>query len=153
VTIGRPTALTPEAVRTASVLAARGLPLDMIADAIGVHPKTCNRWVREAEEENADDLKKSFRSAVLEAHRNMAGQMLDCVTKSATEDRNTWAATWMLTHHPALRDQFSDAASERRAIQRTLGEVVTAIEQQPDLTDDQRTRLLLSLQARGLGSA
>ena len=79
----------------------------------------------------------------------MASDMLKCVTKAAG-DGNTWAATWMLTHHPALRDQFSDAAAERRAVQRTLSGVVAAIET-ADLTDDQRTRLLLNLQAQGLG--
>ena len=121
----------------------------MIADAIGVHRKTCHRWVREAEEDGADHLKIQFRAAVFEAHRAMASDMLKCVTKAAG-DGNTWAATWMLTHHPALRDQFSDAAAERRAVQRTLSGVVAAIET-ADLTADQRTRLLLNLQAQGLG--
>jgi hypothetical protein len=130
-------------------MAAQGLPLSMIADAIGVHRKTCHRWVREAEEPDADDLKVRFRAAVFEAHRNMAADMLNCVTKSAN-DGNTWAATWMLTHHPALRDQFSDAAAERRAVGQCLSQVVAAIEA-AGLPDDQRTRLLLNLQAQGLG--
>ena len=148
---GRPSALTPEAVRTASVLAAQGLPLNMIADAIGVHRKTCDRWVREAEDEgNTDALKTQFRAAVFEAHRNTAIEMLGCVTKSATEGGNTWAATWLLTHHPALRDQFSDAAAERRAVQRTLTGVVAAIDA-AGLSDDQRNRLLLTMQAQGIG--
>lgn len=147
---GRPSALTPEVVRTASALAAQGLPLNMIADAIGVHRKTCDRWVREAEDEgNTDTLKTQFRAAVFEAHRNTAVDMLSHVTKSA-EQGNVWAATWMLTHHPALRDQFSDAAAERRAVQRTLTGVVAAIDA-AGLSDDQRTRLLLTMQAQGIG--
>jgi hypothetical protein len=56
----------------------------------------------------------------------------------------------MLTHHPALRDQFSDAAAERRAVGQCLSQVVAAIEA-ANLPDDQRTRLLLNLQAQGLG--
>jgi hypothetical protein len=56
----------------------------------------------------------------------------------------------MLTHHPALRDQFSDAAAERRAVGQCLSQVVAAIES-ANLPDDQRTRLLLNLQAQGLG--
>ena len=137
-------------MRTASVLAARGLPLDMIADAIGVHRRTCDRWVREAQEEDADELKKSFRAAVLEAHRHMATDMLDCVTKSAG-DGNTWAATWMLTHHPALRDQFSDAAADRRIERRTMASVVAAISA-AGLPSDLERSVLLNLQARGLGA-
>jgi Mn-containing catalase len=122
----------------------------MIADAIGVHRKTCHRWVREAEDENnTDTLKTQFRAAVFEAHRNTAEEMLGHVTKSASSG-NCWAATWMLTHHPALRDHFSDAAAERRAVQRTLTGVVAAIDA-AGLTDDQRTRLLLTMQAQGVG--
>jgi DNA-binding Lrp family transcriptional regulator len=146
---GRPSTLTPQAVETASALAAEGLPLDFIADAIGVHRKTCLRWVREAEEDGADDLKIKFRSAVFAAHRNTATDLLTSIRKSAT-DGNVWAATWMLTHHPAFRDHFSDAAAERRAVQRTLTSVVVAIDA-AGLTDEQRTRLLLTMQAQGIG--
>jgi len=130
-------------------MAAEGLPLDMIADAIGVHRKTCHRWVREAEEQGADDLKVRFRAAVFEAYRNTAVAMLGCVTKSAN-DGNTWAATWMLTHHPALRDQFSDAAAERRVERRTMSAVVDAIAAAGLPVEQERT-VLLQLQARGLG--
>jgi hypothetical protein len=136
-------------VETASALAAEGLPLDFIADAIGVHRKTCLRWVREAEEDGADELKIKFRSAVFAAHRNTATALLTSIRKSATGG-NVWAATWMLTHHPAFRDHFSDAAAERRAVQRTLADVVAAIDA-AGLTDDQRNRLLLTMQAQGLG--
>ena len=131
-------------------MAAQGLPLDMIADAIGVHRKTCHRWVREAEEQDADELKVRFRAAVFEAYRNTAAEMLGCVTKSAN-DGNTWAATWMLTHHPALRDQFSDAAAERRVERRTMSAVVDAIAAAGLPVEQERT-VLLQLQARGLGS-
>jgi hypothetical protein len=137
-------------VRIANAMAAQGLPLDMIADAIGVHRKTCHRWVREAEEQDADELKVRFRAAVFEAYRNTAAEMLGCVTKSAN-DGNTWAATWMLTHHPALRDQFSDAAAERRVERRTMSAVVDAIAAAGLPVEQERT-VLLQLQARGLGS-
>jgi hypothetical protein len=130
-------------------MAAQGLPLDMIADAIGVHRKTCHRWVREAEDEDADELKVRFRAAVFEAYRNTAAEMLGCVTKSAN-DGNTWAATWMLTHHPALRDQFSDAAADRRVERRTMSAVVDAIAAAGLPVEQERT-VLLQLQARGLG--
>lgn len=66
------------------------------------------------------------------------------------DNGNVNAITWLLTHNPLTRDQWSDAAAERRAVQRTLGTVVTAIET-ADLSDEQRTRLLLNLQAQGLG--
>ena len=59
-------------------------------------------------------------------------------------------AAWMLTHSPFFRDEWSDAAAERRAVQRTLTGVVAAIDA-AGLADEQRTRLLLTLQAQGLG--
>ena len=122
----------------------------MIADAIGVHRKTCHRWVREAEEDDTDGLKTQFRAAVFEAYRNTAAEMLASVTKAAS-DGNTWAATWMLTHHPAMREQFSDAAATRREVQATLQAVVQAI-QASDLTPEQQDHLLLRMQAAGLGT-
>ena len=56
----------------------------------------------------------------------------------------------MLTHSPFFRDEWSDAASERRAVQRAMAGVVTAIDG-AGLTDDQRMRLLLGIQAQGIG--
>ena len=66
------------------------------------------------------------------------------------ETGNVNAITWLLTHHPILRDQFSDAAAERRAVQRAMAGVVTAIDG-AGLSDDQRMRILLGIQAQGIG--
>jgi hypothetical protein len=59
-------------------------------------------------------------------------------------------AAWLLSHSPFFREQWSDAAAERRAVQRTLTGVVAAIDA-AGLSDDQRTRLLLTMQAQGIG--
>lgn len=132
-------------METASALAAEGLPLDFIADAIGVHRKTCLRWVREAEDNGADELKIKFRSAVFAAHRNTATELLGSIRKSAT-DGNVWAATWMLTHHPAFRDQFSDAAAERRAAAAAMMPVAKAL---ATLPPEQRLSLIMAIEAEG----
>jgi DNA-directed RNA polymerase specialized sigma24 family protein len=142
---GRHSTLTPEVVQTASELAADGMPLDFIADAIGVHRKTCLRWVREAEQRGADELKIRFRSAVFTAHRNTATELLGSIRKSAT-DGNVWAATWMLTHHPAFRDQFSDAAAERRAAAAAMMPVAKAL---ATLPPEQRLSLIMAIEAEG----
>lgn len=137
--------LTPDAVHVASSMAAQGLPLNMIADAIGVHRKTCHRWVREAEEPNADELKIRFRAAVFEAYRNTAADMLGSIKKSAG-DGNVWAATWMLTHHPAFRDEFSDAAAERRIAAAAMMPVAKAL---ATLPAEQRLSLIMAIEAEG----
>lgn len=60
------------------------------------------------------------------------------------------AITWLLTHHPTIRDEFSDAAADRRVERRVFGITVEAMTA-ADIPDDYQRRLLLEMQARGLG--
>lgn len=147
---GRPTLLTPELVAQAEVLANDGLPLDMIADAIGVAPRTCQDWLKAAREGDSSDLKQQFLRVISTAHRNWAKSLVGSVRKSA-DDGNSWAATWILTHHPALRDHFSDAAAERRTERRTMATVLDAVAA-VGLSPEQEQTLILQMQARGLGA-
>ena len=148
---GRPSLLTPELLATVSELADRGLPLDMIADAINVNRKTCARWVREVDNGDDSELKKQFRALILKAEQNLAASLVGSVRQAAV-DGDSRAATWMLTHHPAMRDTWSDAAATRREVQAVLQTVVQTI-QASDLTPEQQDHLLLRMQAAGLGAA
>lgn len=66
------------------------------------------------------------------------------------EGGNVNAITWLLTHHPILRDQFSDAAAERRTERRVVTDVLVALTACNLPPETERT-ILLQLQARGLG--
>ncbi len=69
--------------------------------------------------------------------------------KKQATDGNAWAATWLLTHHPRLRDHFSDAAIDRRIEKRTVASIIDAIAA-AGLPPDQERAVLLQIQARGL---
>lgn len=147
---GRPSKLTEDLVQAAQQHAAAGLPVALIAEKIGVHPQTCNRWLREADERPEDSLHRQFRAAIFSSDAEYCRQLLAGLKKSA-DDGNAWSATWLLTHHPRLRDHFSDAAADRRVERRTMASVVDAIASS-GLPPEQERLLLLNLQARGLGA-
>ena len=147
---GRPSKLTPELVERTRELAQEGLPLDLIADSIGVHRMTCTRWLREAEEKGPDSLEHKFRLAISIADAEYCKDLAGYVKKSA-ENGNAWSATWLLTHHPRLRDHFSDAAAERKTERRTVATVLEAVTA-AGLPADLERNLLLQMQARGLGA-
>lgn len=149
---GRPSKLTPSLVDQARQLAQQGLPIGMICQQLGINHATAWRWMQDAEEDEdeEDSLKVQFRKAIHDSGVQLAKAQLGNLRDQAAEG-STQAATWLLTHHPALRDHFSDAAATRREVQRTMSEVVNAIEATPGLTVEQREAVLLSLAARGLG--
>lgn len=60
-------------------------------------------------------------------------------------------AAWLLTHSPFFRDEWSDAAAERRTERRTVATVLEAVAAAGLPADLERT-LLLQMQARGLGA-
>jgi RecG-like helicase len=55
----------------------------------------------------------------------------------------------MLTHHPLIRDSWSDAAATRREIDRVLGQVAKGI-LESRLPDDQKAAVMLSIRAQGV---
>lgn len=145
---GRPTVLTAELVDKAAELANDGLPLDMIADAIGVHVNTCRNWLKAAREGDPCDLKQAFLWAISRAQRNWTKSLVGSV-RAAADEGNAWAATWMLTHHPAMRDHFSDAAADRRVERRTVSETIAAI-MAAGIPPEHERRILDFMDARGL---
>ncbi len=142
---GRPTSLTADLIPVAAEVAAKCPSYRAIARAIGVHHCTVRDWVERGEDPSSPELFQRFSTAIHEALLTAEINLTEKITCGEPKD-----AAWMLTHSPFFRDEWSDAAAERRAVQRTLGTVVQAIEA-ADLNDDQRTRLLLTLQAQGLG--
>jgi transposase-like protein len=143
---GRPTALTPEHVETARRICMAGGAMSTVANALGVNLSTVKLWMQRAREGRGSELDNAFLAAIQDARYKAEIRALQIVTGS--EDPRD--AQWWLTHNPSTRETWSDAAAERRAVQRTLTGVVAAIDA-AGLTDDQRTRLLLTMQAQGVG--
>lgn len=126
-----------------------GLPHALMASRLGVPPTTWKRWIKQGRESDESTNEGRLWAVINKGASKIAESYLQSLHGQA-ENGNVNAITWLLTHHPITRDQFSDAAAERRAVQRTLAVVVDAIDA-AGLADDQRTRLLLTLQAQGLG--
>ena len=145
---GRPSLLTPELVAKAEELADDGLPLAMIADAIGVHPTTCQKWLKAVRDGDTCELKQQFFGVISRAQRKMTKSYMGSV-RAAADEGNAWAATWMLTHHPAMRDHFSDAAADRRVERRTVSETIAAI-MAAGIPPEHERRILDFMDARGL---
>ena len=126
-----------------------GLPHALMASRLGVSQTTWKRWIKQGRESDESTNEGRLWAVINKGASKIAESYLQSLHGQA-ENGNVNAITWLLTHHPITRDQFSDAAAERRAVQRTLAVVVDAIDS-AGLADDQRTRLLLTLQAQGLG--
>jgi transposase-like protein len=139
--------LSPDAPARARELAAMGLPLGAIAEALGIHRSTLHRWRSEAASEG---LERDLSDAIHDGHLEGEAALLERLHRAAAGG-DTRAAQWLLTHAPAWRDRWSDAAATRRAVADTLREVV-AVLTASDLPPDQIDRLLLAMQARGLGA-
>jgi hypothetical protein len=159
---GRPSKLTTELVAKAKQEAAYGLPLAMIADRLGIGRATAKTWIKNAEVKGEDSLEYQFRAAIFiadaEECKNLVTSLRDAAMPppppegeegGKRKEPNLWAATWLLTHHPRLRDHFSDAAAERRTERKTIATVVDAIAA-AGLTPEDESRVLLHLNARGL---
>jgi hypothetical protein len=132
-------------IQVAAEVAAKCPSYRAIARSIGVHHCTVRDWLDKGEDPDSPELFRRFSESIHEALLTAEINLTEKITCGEPKD-----AAWMLTHSPFFRDEWSDAAAERRAVQRTLGNVVAAIEA-AGLPDDQRTRLLLNLQAQGLG--
>ncbi len=143
---------TAKHVETARRVTAAGGALSTVAGACGVALSTVMLWMQRAEKETGSKYEIAFLQAIQEGNHAAEIRALEVITGA---NRSILApdpsdARWWLTHNPTTRDQWSDAASERRAVQRAMAGVVTAIEG-AGLTDDQRMRLLLGIQALGIG--
>ena len=139
--------LTADLIPRARKLAALGLPLAAVAEGCGISRQTLHRWRTEAA---AEGLERDLCDAIEEGHRDGELALLRRLHRAAA-DGDTKAAQWLLTHAPRWRETWSDAAADRRTERRTVALVVQAIAA-ADLPAEIETRLLLQLQAHGLGA-
>jgi transposase len=143
--------ITSDHIARAEELAAEGLPQASIAAGLGVSYDTLNRWLKLAREGGGDDSHRQICAAIQRGTLRGEQQLLGFIRAKAAEGESR-DAQWILTHSPRWRDTWSDAAAARREVQRTMNEVVAAIEATPGLPPEQREAVLLSLAARGIGS-
>jgi len=116
-----------------------------IGRTLGVRRQTVGDWLRKGEEPDAPEPFASFAAAI---HAAIAESEITLTRKLQNGDGRD--AAWILTHSPFFRDEWSDAAASNRAVQRAMTGVVTAIDG-AGLSDDQRMRILLGIQAQGIG--
>jgi hypothetical protein len=140
---GRPSLLTPEAVAIAAEVAREAPTLRAIGHALGVRPDTVRDWIRKGDRADAPPLHAEFSRAI---HGALAEAERRLVAKIAAGEPRDCA--WLLTHSPFFRDDWSDAAAERRAVRASQEATVRVIEAST-LAPDQRRELLLRLAAAG----
>ena len=139
-----PRKLAPDASERARKLAALGLPLASIAAALGVHRATLHRWRTEAGPEGPE---RDLCDAIEEGRQQGEAALVERLHKLA-KGGDARSAQWLLTHAPDWRENWSDAAAERRAVAASQARTLAAIDS-VGLNPEQRYRLLLALAAAG----
>jgi hypothetical protein len=145
---GRPSTLTDEIIAKAQQMADLGLPHALMASRLGVAKTTWERWIQKGRDSDESTNEGRLWGVINRGVSKIAESYLQSLHGQA-ESGNVNAITWLLTHHPITRDQFSDAAAERRVERRTMSTVVDAIAA-AGLPAEQERTVLLQLQARGL---
>jgi hypothetical protein len=146
---GRPTNLTDDVLAKVRQMADLGLPHPLMASRLGVPSSTWERWVKQSKTAEPDTQYGKLWGIINGGASKLAQDYLASLHGQA-EGGNVNAITWLLTHHPILRDQFSDAAAERRTERRVVTDVLVALTAANLPPETERT-ILLQLQARGLG--
>ncbi|MEB3165382.1 MAG: hypothetical protein VKO65_01795 [Cyanobacteriota bacterium] len=144
---GRPSTLTTDLIAAAVEVAQHCPSYVAIGRAVGVSSKTIRLWMQEGRADDAEPLKRQFCAAIQEAILRSEVNLTRKIAAGEARD-----AAWLLTHSPFFRDEWSDAAADRRVERRTMAAVVDAIAS-AKLPPEQERLLLLNLQARGLGAA
>lgn len=147
--MARPTKLTAELIEEVRRLTEKGLPEVFVRRLVDVHASTWSRWLKAGEADDADDLHRQFRAVVIQAQTQLALRLLDHLHAAAAAG-DVRAAIWMLTHHPAMREQFSERAAERRAVRECVQRVIAGIKAER-LPVELEHRLWLALEAAGVG--
>jgi hypothetical protein len=140
-------------IPVAQELAAAGSSLPVIAAAFGVDRKTVWNWIQAGKSGSGSELHTRFFHAIQSGAGEVEKTCLNALARALHSGDcrdSTPAATWMLTHHPLIRDSWSDAAATRREIDRVLGQVAKGIAESGLLLEQQQA-LILSIRANGVG--
>lgn len=143
---GRKRKLTPELIEKVRKLVPSGAPNKTIAAACGISEQAWRLWVSRAKAGTGDELEMAFLAAVQEGRAEGELTHLQKIHGGDSKD-----SQWLLTHSVHWRHNWSDNAAAKRAVQRQMDGVVSAIEATQSLTVEQKHEVLLQLQARGLG--
>jgi hypothetical protein len=149
---GRPTKLTPQAVETARKLSALGCSVPTIAQEIGTSAVSVYDWIKKGEAQFSP-LHVQFLNAIQSGTGKVEEICLNALARALHSDEcrdSTPAAQWMLTHHPKLRDRWSDAAATRRAVEQVLTGVAKGLNES-GLTPEQQQAAILAMRANGVG--
>ena len=144
---GRPSKLTAEVVQTAREISEQGGALDTVARACKASISTIKAWMLKAERGIGSELENQFLAAIQEGRHLAEIRAIKIITGSL-DPRD---AQWWLTHNPTTRETWSDAAADRRVERKTIATVMDALAS-AGLTPDDERRVLLQIQARGLGT-
>lgn len=139
--------LNAQLIEKAARLAALGWSQRAMAEACGVTEEIFSIWLSNAKGDAPTELEVQLLQAIQDAA--LAGEHALAAKIAGGDTRD---AQWLLTHSARWRDRWSDAAATRREVTNTLTTVVQII-QQSELTPEQQDRLLLQMQAAGLGAA
>ena len=142
---GRPSKLTEELLAEVEKLCNRGLPDCMVRAAADIPETTWRRWLATGETAESDSLHFRFRRITQSTVAKINSRYLGYLHEQA-ENGNVNAITWYLTHHPKLREVWSDAAAERRAVAAAMAPVAKALQTLPP---EQRESLILAIEAEG----
>lgn len=142
--MGRPTVLTKSVIKRLADAIASGQTHASACREVGIARSSFQKWLSDAEGSD-DPLLIQLSDAITRAR---ASAESEAVSKIRSSD--DWrAASWWLTHHPATRETWSDAAAQRKAEDAVLAEVVRTIETEFATEPDTRHRLFTALAAAG----
>jgi hypothetical protein len=123
----------------------KGGALTTVARACGTPLRTVQSWIEKAKDGTGSQLHYAFLRAIQDGRYRAEIRAIGIITGS--EDPRD--AQWWLTHNPSTRETWSDAAAERRAVQRSQDRTIAVLEAAPELTSEQRRILFARLAAAG----
>ena len=138
--------LNDDVIKKVRILAEYGAPLEHIAPAAGISYPLIWQSLKNAKGPTPTPEELKLLEAI-ETGRAAGGMRLIGKVAEQADGGDFKAATWMLTHSPAFRDHYSDAAALNRARQEGIEAAVQGL-QAAGLTPEQERNVLLQISAR-----
>ncbi len=152
-TIGRQRVeLNEDLIEQISELIATGVPLKYAAMNVGVTEAGVQSWLREADNGISTNsgtelnrrqvsLRLALVSSIEEARGRFVARHANNITKHSEND---WkASSWMLSHAPETREQFSEAGRVRIEVEKRLDDITDVL--QRELSDADFERVLSAI--------